>query len=587
MPDQNSLFEEAQHLAATRRWLDAVALWRRVIAQGARDPQAYGNLGLSLAQSGQWSEAIEAYATAHECGLPGDELYVGLGLVFSLRNQFDVARENLETALRINPSNLAAWSNLIVAYSRLGQHQKSLAAANYLLALQPGNPAALSALASMHSLNGEADTAIDLFRQLLATAPQRADDASNLLWAMLHSDRQGASEILAEARAFEARLPPFSISPARTRRKPGKLRIGWVSADLRRHPVGLFVIPMLAHFDADRTEHVVYDNASLPDEFSEQAKTQVSLWRPIAALGDELVAAEIEADGIDVLIDLSGHTAGNRLSLFARHPAPVQISWLGSTGTTGIRAMDYILVPNDEELLRGEWCSETPVAVDLPGCHCVREVARIFAGDSSLHPFEQNGWITFGSLNNFRKVSPACVAAWSRILLGVERSRLLLAVNSQDEAYFAGVRERFAEHGISAERLDILANISSDEYHARFRDIDIALDPFPCNGGTTTFDTLFAGVPLICLAGDALHSRMSATIVRPLGLDQLITDSVDAYVAQAVRLADAKSELKAIRESLPGRVRHSPLTDLPAFAHALENLLHELSARAMSRDANA
>lgn len=585
MADKNSLFNEAQALAAAGRWLDAVELWQRVIALGSRDPQAYRNLGLSLAQAGQWSQAIEAYATAHEYGLAADELYVGLGLVFSLRNQFDIAQENLETALRCNPENLAAWSNLIVAYARQGQWQKSQAAANHLLGLQPDSPAALSALASAHGLNGEADSAIRLFRQVLAGSPHRIDDASNLLWAMLHSDRVSAQDILAEARAFEARLPPAEALPQPLTARSNKLRIGWVSADLRRHPVGLFVIPMLACFDANRCEHFVYDNATLSDAFSEQAKTQVRAWHAIAALGDDAVAALIRQDGIDILIDLSGHTAGNRLPLFARRPAPVQISWLGSTGTTGIRAMDYILVPSDPVLLRGEWCSEQAVAVDLPGCHCVREASQVFAGDSSQHPFEQNGRISFGSLNNFRKVSPGCVAAWSRILHRVPDSRLFLAVNSQDERYFDIVNQRFAEHGIASERLHILANISSEEYHARFRDIDIALDPFPCNGGTTTFDTLFAGVPLICLAGDALHSRMSATIVSPLGLDELIADSIDDYVDKAVRLAESTPALKAMRQSLPARVRQSPLTDLPGFARALENLLHQLHAAGSRQDA--
>lgn len=570
-------------LAAAGRWLDAVELWQRVIALGSRDPQAYRNLGLALAQAGRWSEAIEALATAHECGLAADELYVGLGIVFSLRNQFDIAQENFETALACNPDNLAAWSNLIVACSRQGLREKSLFAARQLLNRQPDSPAALSALASMHSLNGEADVAIRLFRQILAASPHRIDDASNLLWAMLHSDQVSPQDILAEARAFETRLPPVVLQPRRpTSTSAGKLRIGWVSADLRRHPVGLFVIPMWAHFDASKCEHFVYDNAILPDALSEQAKSQVSAWHSIAGLGDEVVASLIQQDAIDILIDLSGHTAGNRLPLFARKPAPVQISWLGSTGTTGIGAMDYILVPSDPELLRGEWCSEQAVAVARPGCHCVREASKVFAGDATQHPFEQNGWISFGSLNNFRKVSPGCVAAWSRILHRLGNSRLLLAVNSQDEAYFEVVKNRFAEHGISRDRLHILANISSEEYHARFRDIDIALDPFPCNGGTTTFDTLFAGVPQICLAGGALHSRMSSTIVQALGLDELIAHSIDDYVDKAVYLAESTDALKAIRQALPERVRNSPLTDLPGFARALESLLHELHARSVA-----
>jgi protein O-GlcNAc transferase len=576
VPDNSVLLNTAKKLADTGRWQDAVSLWRGLIAHDNRNPQAFRNLGLSLAQCGQWAEAIEAYAAAHEFGLPADELYAGLGFVFSLRNQFDIAQENLETALRYNPHNIAAWNNLLIAYSRQGLWQKSLAVADHILTLQPDSPAALSALGSMHSLNGEADTAIKLFRRVLLAAPQRLDDASNLLWAMLHSDQVSAQDILAEARTFAARLPSRATgaTPSAPPAQQGKLRIGWVSADLRRHPVGLFVIPMLAHFNSTRCEHFVYDNATLPDALSEQAKSQVTAWHSIAALGDHAVAALIRLDGINILFDLSGHTAGNRLPLFASRAAPVQISWLGYTGTTGLAAMDYILVPPDPVLLRGEWCNEKPIAIGEVGCHCVRDASKIFAGDSNIHPFEDNGWVTFGSLNNFRKVSPTCVSAWSRILQHVENSRLMLTINSQDQNFIELVKTRFAKHGIHNDRLYLLANISSEEYSTRFRDIDIALDPFPCNGGTTTFDTLFAGVPVICLAGEALHSRMSATIVQAIGLTQLIATTIDDYVDKAIHLAESKSELKAIRQGLPERVRNSPLTDLASFANGLESLLH-------------
>lgn len=574
---KSALFTRAQALAATGAWAQALDVWRQIIDMDPKDPQARVNLALTLARTGQAAEAVDVLAEAFRLGLPEDEMWAKVGVVFCLREQYDVALENLERAVALNPGNTSAWANLVVACSRLGKVARAVAAAEQVLAAKPDDATTLSALGAICKDAGLPDDAIAWYRRALDAAPCSLSDISNLLWAMLHADTVTPQQILAEARRFDVCVGA-SVSPA-----PGivvstrqKMRIGWVSADMRAHPVGFFVIPVLEQLSRlEGLESVVYHNSHVQDDMTQRARAIGTCWRDIAGLGDEQVAELVRQDGIDVLVDLSGHTAGNRLSVFARRAAPVQVSWLGYPGSTGLAAMDYILIPPDPVLLAGGWCVEKPIA--LPDCYCVREPSQIVPPGEAALPCEIKGWITFGCLNNFKKVSPSTIEAWARILGEVPNARLILvATGGDDGQVVADIHARFDALGVASERLLIHGRMSYENYLKAYQNIDIGLDPYPFNGGTTGVDALCVGTPFITLQGEALHARMGRNLLQVVGLEALVAQSPDEYVAKAVALAGDLDGLRKIRGELRSRVEASPLMDVERFAHGLAQIFRRM-----------
>lgn len=576
-PQKTNIAARAQALSAQGRWLEACQAWQSVIRHDDRNADAQANLGLALAHAGRTAEAVDAYGAALQLGLPEDEVLAGWGIAFCLREQYGIARENFENAVARNPNNLRAWSNLVLVYVRLGLMQRALEAAEHVLAINPGDATTLSSLGTLCKDTGMPDQAIAWFRRAAEAKPNDLTDLSNLMWAMLHSDTVSPTDIIAEGRQFDARVCARLTYPSPPRKTPvatktGKLRIGWVSGDLRDHAVGLFVIPVLEQFDGERFESIVYSNSHVRDEMSQRAKAAVSVWRDVADLGDDQLADAIRHDTVDILVDLAGHTAGNRLSVFTHKPAPIQATWLGYPGTSGLSTMDYILVPPDAVLMAGHWCRETPIA--LPDCYCVRDPSQI---PLPVPHRNKNSVITFGCLNNFSKVSPSAVETWARILNQVADSRLILvALGGNDQELVADIQSRFGAFGIDNQRIVIRGRMTRADYFSAYGDIDLALDPFPFNGGTTGVDSLCMGTPFVTLEGQALHARMGANLLRTIGLQDLIAATADDYVGKVVALAANDNALKQIRDDLRERVMASPLMDIRRFARGLEGTLQAM-----------
>ncbi len=580
---KTALFIEVEAVAKRGRWLEAIELWQQIIRLDTQDPSARVNLGLTLARAGRWAEAVDAYGDAFRLGLPEDQVLVGLGLVFCMREQFDIAQENLEKAVALNPDNLSAWSNLVVAYSRLGLVDRAIHAADQVLARRPDDTPTLSALGTMCKDAGMPNEAINWFQRAIDAAPNNVQDFSNLLWAMLHSDAVTSDEIVTAARQFDQRVRQetgtqnIGLNVA-ARPTPDKIRIGWVSGDIRLHPVGFFVIPVLEHLDHDSFESIIYSNSYVMDELTLRAKNACSCWREISGLGDDQVAELVGRDRIDILVELSGHTGGNRLTVFARRAAPIQVTWLGFPGTSGLSAMDYILVPPDPVLLAGHWCTEIPMA--LPACYYVLDPFRIPLPVPSCPPCDVNGFITFGCLNNFTKVSPSAMSTWAHILRELPNARLVLvATGGNDQSLVADIKNRFASMGVDFNRLTIHGRMDYDTYLATYRELDIALDPFPFNGGTTGIDCLYMGTPYITMQGQALHSRLGSNLLRVLDLQELTASCPDEYVRMATALAGDRARLKKIRNNLRSSMEHSPLMDVAAFARGLEQIFTEMRLR--------
>jgi predicted O-linked N-acetylglucosamine transferase (SPINDLY family) len=356
-----------------------------------------------------------------------------------------------------------------------------------------------------------------------------------------------------------------------------RIRVGYLSPDFRQHPVSYFIEPILRSHDRDRFEIFCYHSDAREDSVTTRLKKWVKNWRPMGGASDAELENVLREDGLDILVELSGHTDGHRLAVLAHRVAPVQVTYLGYPNTTGLAAIDYRLTdrhadpPGDSDQLHSE------KLVRLPKSFLCYSPPRT-DGDSSVAPFRRNGHITFCSFNNFRKISPTCVTVWARVLSRVPNSKLLIKTYGlQEPGLRASLLERFKHAGVGSDQVAFAAPTRDHRDHMEtYSDADIALDTFPYNGTTTTLDALWMGVPVITLAGDRHASRVGLSILSTLELAELATRTPDEYVATAVELAANPGKIEDLRGSLRERLASSPLTDGGSFTAALENVYLEM-----------
>jgi protein O-GlcNAc transferase len=381
------------------------------------------------------------------------------------------------------------------------------------------------------------------------------------------------AEILREANAYAERHAASLTAAAKphpARSLEGRrLRIGYVSADFREHPVAYFLEPILAAHDHQGFEIFCYADVRQPDAVTRRLQGYADQWRSLVGSSDEEAAELIRRDGIDILVDLSGHTGGNRLPVFARKPAPVQASYLGYLGTTGLPAIDYYLTDAhaDPPGLTDAHYQEQLVRLPECGfCYAPGPAPEV----SPELPARQAGRVTFGSLNSVAKLSEEVLALWARVLAAVAGSRVVLRTGAGRRAE-ERVRGGLAGHGVSPERVLLLGQTATRfDYLKLYQAVDLGLDPFPYNGVTTTCDALWMGVPVLTLAGGTCVSRQGVRFLRAVGLDELIAETPEAYVRLATEVAGDLARLSALRRGLRERMSHSPLMDAAQFTRHLE-----------------
>jgi predicted O-linked N-acetylglucosamine transferase (SPINDLY family) len=414
----------------------------------------------------------------------------------------------------------------------------------------------------------------EAFRRALAIDPGYLKARSNLLFCLNYRESAAPEVLLAEARRQGAAIsaaagPKFDAWNATP--DPSRLRVGLVSGDLRAHPVGYFVEGLLERLDQRRFELVAFPTTGRMDDLTQRILPRFQTWRSLAGLSDREAAAAIHEQAIHVLVDLSGHTADNRLSVFAYRPAPVQVSWLGYFATTGLPEMDYFLgdphmAPETEQArftetlwrLPETWLClsprERPVAIGAP-------------------PALTNGFVTFGCLGNLSKMNREVVSLWSQILRAVSGSKLLLKAKPfVDPQAVADVQARFAREGVSSERLMLEGPSSRTEYFETYNRIDLVLDTFPYPGGTTSVDALWMGAPVLTLEGDRFLARLGASIARNAGQVEWIARDREDYLAKAVAFAAAEG-VAHDRTALRRRVLKTPLFDTERFARGFGEAL--------------
>jgi len=546
--------------------------FRQAVHYNPEHAGIYSNYGNVLCDDNRPEEGIEQYREAIRIDPDFAEAWNNMGMAFWSLGENEHAIEYYQKALQLDAHSLAAYNNLGNAYNALGQYQKALSYYQQVLELDPENAETLNNIGNSYNEQGQHEKAYQYFSRVLEIKPQFTAAHSNLLFLLSYNVLRTPVEMLAAHQEWDQIHGSAGRKNGYTHANTGdpdkRLRIGYVSPDFRLHAVSFFIEPILRNHHRQQVEVYCYAEVSRPDNVMSHLQAQADHWRNTIGLTDETLAHQIHEDGIDILIDLAGHTAGNRLGAFSYKPAPVQASYLGYFTTTGLAAMDYWI--SDEVLTPAD-------TVEL----CTEEIYRLPRCCLSYQPpaeapaviMPQHERITFGSFNHLSKISPATIALWSAVLHAVPTAQLLLKSKQlTDSAVQDKMQKHFAEHGISADRLVLLPMTPTVEEHLGiYGKVDIALDTIPRTGGSTTTEALWMGVPVITLAGERFIERLSATMLSAIGLEELVTRSQEDFVACAVALAQDHQRRTALRANLRQRMARSSLCDAADLCQVLEN----------------
>ncbi len=599
---------------------EAIACFRESIALLPQLAAAHNNLGLLLRRSGQIAQAIASYRQAIAAQPDFVQAWNNLGLALKDSGQLDAAAVALRRALALRPGDADVHNNLAAVLVQQGDNRAALDCVNAVLQLQPDHILAhlhrAEALRNLGELDaavdeyqrtialqsdlvlahmglgsclkdrGELDEAIACYRRALAIDPNSLSAYQCLLVSLHYHPGFGAEAIYQEHLQFAKRFE----QPLREIQRPHRndcllnrrLRIGYVSPDWCNHPIGrAMLIPLSAH-DRAQFEITCYSTSLRPvDAITTALQKRSDRWSNLNGLSDEQAAERIREDGIDILVDLAMHTADNRILIFVRKPAPVQLTWLGYPGTTGLRSIDYRL--SDRYLDPSEEIEEfyTERSIRLAHCFwCYQSISE--APIVNTLPALDNGFVTFGCLNNFAKASEPALRLWAQVLNSVADSRFILLCPRGSARQ--RVQTFFEKNGVSAQRLEMVDRLSQESYFRLHHRIDIALDPLPYPGHTTSLDALWMGVPLITLSGATAAARGGTSILTNLGLSGFVARSEHQYVAIAKNVASDFDALSQLRPTLRDRLQRSPLMHAGRFTADLEEVYRRLWIEWCTRD---
>lgn len=523
----------------------ALSAYDRVLQLQPDKAITHGNRGNALKELGKADEAVRAYQRAIELQPNNAEPYYNLGILFESMGRSNDALNAYEEAVKNNPELTEAFCNhgvILVDLGRPGDAEKSYHRA---LKLKPDYTKAHSNL--LFSLNYRTDlTQAHIYN-------------AHCDWERKHGRKKTIS------------------LPARDKTSKHRLRIAYVSPDFRNHSVAFFFKPLLSEHNREKFEIYCYSNTDRHDAVTEQIKSETDHWLSIVDMPDKEVVKQIQKDKIDILVDLAGHTAGNRLPVFTYKAAPVQISWLGYPNTTGLQTMDYRLTDNIADPVGQTDALYSEKLIRLK-CGFLCYQAADSAPAVAAAPCLSTGHITFGSFNVMAKINNVVIAIWSEILHKLPESHLLLKNNGLgDDKNKQRILNLFAEHGIDRERVDLYGRLAKQKDHlALYRKIDISLDTFPYNGTTTSCEALWMGIPVITLSGEQHASRVGASILTQLDYREWIASTTTSYIETAVKLADDKQALSELRHSLRKRMMKSTLLDAKTFTTTIENTYRKL-----------
>lgn len=561
-------------LMASKKLEEALTVFKQALEYQPHSAAAHYNLGTALHETGKLTEAIASYERAAALAPTDAAVWNNLGVALKDTSRLDEAIAAFKHAVVLRADFADAYANLGSTLAIQDKLTEAMVAYERALAIAPDMALAHANRGIALTLQGRPDEAIRSLRRALALQPDDAELHSDLIQRMYYCPDTSPETILAEARRWdEQRAAPLRADwrvPANGRDPERRLRVGYVSTDFRAHSVAFFVEPLLRAHDRRAFEIFCYANVKQPDRTTARLRGLTDQWRDVSSLDDARATEEIRGDKIDILVDLGGHTADNRLLVFARKPAPVQVTYLGHPGTTGLHAIDYRLTDALADPPGKTDAFHTEALVRLPGsflCYQPDEDPP----QVGLLPASRAGYLTFGSFNSTAKINEQVITCWAAILRAVPDSRFILKAMALADA---GTRERFqacfTKHGVAAEHLDLRPWMPTAEHLQLYNKVDIALDPFPYNGTTTTCEALWMGAPVVTLAGTTHAGRVGASLLTHAGLPELIAESPEDYVKLAAALASDLERLQDLRQGLRERLQRSPLMDAEGFTRSLE-----------------
>lgn len=611
--DVNDTVRQAMAHHQAGRLDEADALYTQALQVRPDHAVALHYSGAIAFYRGNHAQAIERIGRSVAIEPTGQSL-LNLAIVLAAAGQLEPAVSTCRAVLRLEPDNVRALTELAQALKNLGRNGEAIEVFEKLSRLMPNEVdvfAQCGHLLQKEYLHGNAigyyqralelkpdygavwnnygqvlqnlgklEPALQAFRRAMELEPAHAGVHSNYLFGLLMDPDCPPERYLAEARRFGERYsndvrPYTSWQVGQAGSEAAPLRVGLVSGDLKSHPVGFFLESVLAQLDPTRVQVVAYATRTLTDEVTTRLRRYFSEWHAIDELDDDAAARKIHDDGIHVLIDLSGHTGGNRLPVFARKPAPVQASWLGYSASTGMPSIDWLVVdPVSVPAVSRDLYSEK--LWYLPETRlCLTPPTAIDDLPPTPLPALANGYVTFGNFQAMQKISPVVLAAWGRVLDRLPTARLRIQNRELSSGPVRDVfMKRMATLGLPVDRVQLEGGMPRRGYLVAHNGIDILLDTFPYPGGTTTCEALWMGVPTVTLAGRTMSSRHGMAMLEPAGLGDWVASSPEQYLEIAVTRARDLESLATLRAGLRERVRHSPLFDAPRFARNLEQALY-------------
>lgn len=568
------------------RLAEAEACFRKALDCNPEFAEACNNLGNVLASKTSFDDAWTYYFRAIRIRPDYAEAYNNLGNLCHQQEHWDQAQDYYSRALQLDPGHYKALNNMGSTLQRKGMISEAIRCFNQALSIQPDFAETHANLANALVEAGQIESALHHYLKAIRMVPDNSAFNSNLLLAMQYSTDIGLSEMFVSATRFWNRRTQSMMKRNLHFEQPKgdkRIRVGFVSPDFRRHSVSFSFMPFLKALDRTRIRVHCYGEIKRSDDVTRQIEGLVDHFYYTNGLSDRSVADSILSDGIDILVDLAGHTGGNRLPVFALKPAPIQITWLGYPATTGLSQVDYRI---------------TDAVADPPGLterfHSERLI-RLPEGFLCYDPLDpapavgqlpclNSDRITFGSFNNLPKINPGVIHLWSRMLQSVRGSQLVLKSRQLvDRSVCMQVMEQFNQQGIESERIQMFGRTASTAEHlALYNRIDIAVDTFPYNGTTTTCEALWMGVPVISLCGDRHAARVGASILTCIGLPELIARNPEAFVNIGIDLAADTRRLLHMRTTLRKRLQNSLLCNAGRFAENMltvfQSLVQSLSA---------
>lgn len=536
--------------------------------------EVHSNLGNSYKSLGKMDEAISSYQKAIELKPNFADAYNNLGTAFTRLGQFENALACFHQSLSLNPASWESLHNIGNLCKDVGRLSESLEWYQKALAVRPGHPEICNNMGVSLQLQGRVSDALACYDSALKIKPDYASAHSNILLA-LHYDHSGDwASLFQEHLSWDIQHgsgiihPPLVRSARRNAHE--KIHVGYLSPDFKQHSVTRFIEPILKTHDSGRFKVTCYSDTPYPDHVTDRLKGLGWEWRDITGIGNNRLFEQIQSDQIHILVDLAGHTANNRMPLFAQKPAPIQVTYLGYPNTTGLQAMDYRITDAvaDPPGLTDRWHTERLIRVS--GSFLCYQAPAGAPEPSDLPSINTNG-ITFASFNNRAKITGGVIRTWAAILDSVPNARLILKSKAlEDPGTCQRLIGQFAACHVGPERLELYGFLPPEEHLGLYHRVDVALDTFPYNGTTTTCDALWMGVPVIVLEGGNHVSRVGVSLLTSTGLNAFIAHSVDDYIIKAIKLSQDTQMLSSTRCLLRKMMRDSPLMNAESLTRSLE-----------------